>query len=205
MSSERPSPFTIPKPEYVFSEGPPSLPLPLRPMSVEDLIAKLLEFAESYELATDQIQAAPNFEKRYAVADRDCNAEYLQRVFRAVLGIDRVRTYVLSQYGEELTIASARRFLGDLIRVRKLTVAQAGALSLEEAMDRLEPDAKAKKPKPRTGGDGTGKLPSRGGRPKLDDSKKLSDKAKHNVYELILAAKEKNPDWRYQEWWTTSN
>ena len=143
MSSERPSPFTIPKPEYVFSEGPLSLPLPFRPMPVELLIAKLLEFAESYELATDQIQTAPNFEKRYAAADRDCNAEYLQRVFRAVLGIDRVRTYVLSQYGEELTIISARRFLGDLIRLHKLTVAQAGALLLDEAMDRLDPDAKA--------------------------------------------------------------
>lgn len=141
MPNERPSPFTIPEPTFKFAEGPPSEPPPPRPMTVEGLIHNLTVFADSYEQASADIERAQPFEKPHLRGGRDANADYYQRCFRATPGIDRLRAYVLSRYGEELTIGTARRFLGDLIRVHKLSVEVAGALSLEAAMDRLDAEA----------------------------------------------------------------
>jgi hypothetical protein len=107
-------------------------------MTVEGLIHNLTAFADFYERASADIDRAVPFEKPHAVGARDANADHLQRLFRATPGIDRVRAYVLARYGEDLTIGTARRLLGDLIRARKLTVEAAGALSLEAAMDRLD-------------------------------------------------------------------
>jgi len=51
--------------------------------------------------------------------------------------IDRVRAYVLSRYGHELTLRTARRVLGDLLADIAMPLANAEALSLGDAMDRL--------------------------------------------------------------------
>ena len=138
MPSERPSPFTIPEPTFKFAEGPPSEPPPPRSMTVDGLIRNLTGFAEFYEQASADIERVSAFEKPRARGARDANADYYQREFRATAAIDRVRGYVLSHYGEELTIGAARRVLGDLIRVHKLSVQAAGELQLDAAMDRLD-------------------------------------------------------------------
>jgi hypothetical protein len=44
----------------------------------------------------------------------------------------------LAQYGAELTIGTARRLLGDLIRKSGLTLEAAGALKLEDAIGKLD-------------------------------------------------------------------
>lgn len=138
MPTERPSPFTIPEPTFRFVEGEPSEPLPQRSMTVEGLIHNLILFADFYESASADIERASVFEKAHARGGRDANADYYQRAFRATKDIDRVRAYALSTYGEELTIGTARRILGDLIRIHKLSVQAAGELGLEDAMDRLD-------------------------------------------------------------------
>lgn len=138
MPDERPSPFTIPEPTFKFAEGPPSEPPPPRAMTVEGLIHNLTIFADFYERASADIERADVFEKPGAVGNRDAHADYMQRSFRATPGIDRVRAYVLARYGEDLTIGTARRVLGDLIRVHKLSVEAAASLPLEAAMDRLD-------------------------------------------------------------------
>jgi hypothetical protein len=140
MSHERPSPFTIPEPTFKFAEGPPSEPPPPRQMTVDGLIRNLIGFADFYEQATAAIETAAVFEKPHQRGGRDAYADYYQRCFRATPGIDRVRAYVLSRYGDELTIGTARRVLGDLIRIHRLLVEAAGALTLEAAMDRLDVD-----------------------------------------------------------------
>jgi hypothetical protein len=138
MPNERPSPFTIPEPIVKFAEGPPSEPPPPRSMTVEGLIHNLTSFADFYERATSEIERAAPLMQLHATGARDANAEHLQRCFRATPGIERVRGYVLAQYGEDLTVGTARRVLGDLIRVHKLSVVGAGALSLDAAMDQLD-------------------------------------------------------------------
>jgi len=107
-------------------------------MTVEGLISNLTNFADFYEQASADIEHAELFQKLHARGTRDANADYYQREFWATTGIERVRAYVLAQYGEELTIRTARHVLGDLIRVHKLSVQTAGGLHLEAAMDRLE-------------------------------------------------------------------
>jgi len=107
-------------------------------MTVEGLIHNLTAFADFYEHASAEIERAQPYEKPYHRGGRDANADQMQRSFRATPGIDRVRAYVLARYGEDLTIATARRVLGDLIRVHKLSLEAAGALSLETAMDRMD-------------------------------------------------------------------
>lgn len=138
MPNERPSPFTIPEPTFRFAEGPPSEPPPQRSMTVGGLIHNLTGFAEFYERASADIERADPFEKPHAVGSRDAHTDYLQRSFRATVAMDRVRAYVLARYGEELTIGTARRLLGDLIRACHLTVAAAESLRLEDAMDRMD-------------------------------------------------------------------
>jgi len=107
-------------------------------VTVGSLIRDLTAFADFYEAGSaDMIRSGPS-EKPSALGDCDSNADYVQRVFRATVAIDRVRAYVLARFGAELTIVSARRLLGDLIQRCALTVNAAEALPLEAAMDRLE-------------------------------------------------------------------
>jgi hypothetical protein len=144
MSIDRPSPFTIPDPVFKFAEGPPAEPALPRSMTVGGLIHNLTIFADFYERASADIDRAEPILKPYSIGNRDANAEVMQRQFRATVAIDRVRAYALAQYRADLTIATARRVLGDLIRRSALTVEAAEALPLETAMDRLEGAAEEK-------------------------------------------------------------
>src|SRR5262249_13505978 len=132
--TERPSPFTIPEPAFKFAEGPPSEPRPSRSMTVAGLIHNLIVFADFYERGSAEIDREQGVMKPSHIGNRDANADVMQRDFQATVAIDRVRTYVLAQYGADLTIGTARRLLGDLIRRFGLTVKAAEELLLEEAM-----------------------------------------------------------------------
>jgi hypothetical protein len=136
--SERPSPFTIPEPAFKFVEGLPSEPRPSRSMTVGGLIHDLTVFADLYERASADIDREEGFTKTWYIGNRDANAGAMQRDYRATVAIDRVRAYVLANYGADLTIGMARRLLGDLIRTCGLAVDAAEALPLEEAMDKLD-------------------------------------------------------------------
>ena len=138
VDAELPSPFTIPEPTFRFAEGPPSEPRPVRSMTVGGLIHNLTIFADFYERASADIDRAEPLLKPAAVGNRDANADHMRRDLRATVAIDRVRAYVLAKYGADLTIGTARRLLGDLIRICALTVDAAEALPLEAAMDRLD-------------------------------------------------------------------
>jgi hypothetical protein len=141
MSREAPSPFTIPEPSVRFAEGPPSEEPPLRSTSVAGLIHNLTVFADFYLRATTAIENAAPVMKPWHVGNRDANAEVMQRQIRRTVAIDRVRAYVFSHFGEELTIGTARRFLGDLIRVRGLQIETAENMLLEEAIELLAPSS----------------------------------------------------------------
>jgi hypothetical protein len=136
--SERPSPFTIPEPTFKFAEGPPSEPRPARSMTVGGLIHNLTVFADFYERASADIDREQGVTKPWYIGNRDANTDVMQRDFRATVAIDRVRAYVLGKYGADLTINTARRLLGDLIKTCGLAVDAAEALPLEEAMDKLD-------------------------------------------------------------------
>jgi hypothetical protein len=139
--SERPSPFTIPAPTVRFAEGPPAEPRPVRSMSVGGLIHNLTLFADFYERASADIDRESGVEKPWYIGQRDANADVMQREFRATGAIDRVRAYVLANFGADLTLGTARRLLGDLVRRCGLTLDAAEEMTLEAAMDRLEADA----------------------------------------------------------------
>ncbi len=138
MHTERPSPFTIPEPQFKFVSGPPAEPAPRRTLTVSHLIYNLTAIADSYETATAEMDRTPGFEKRYVYSGREANAHAMQQAFRATEGIDRVRGYVLSTYGDELTLTSGRRFLGDIVRVCGLAVEKAESFLLDEAMSLLQ-------------------------------------------------------------------
>jgi hypothetical protein len=135
--SERASPFTIPAPAFEFAVGAPSEPSPSRSMTVGGLVHNLTVFAHFYEQASAAIDGAEGYLKPFFLRARDAKADVMQRDFRATVAIDRVRAYVLSGYGADLTIGTARRLLGDLIRTFRLTVEEAEGLPLEVAMDKL--------------------------------------------------------------------
>jgi hypothetical protein len=135
---ERASPFTIPAPQYKFVEGPPSEPRPSRSMTVGGLIHNLIAFADFYERASADIDREEGVTKPWYISQRDTQVDVRQRDFQATVAIGRVRSYVLSKYDAELTIATARRLLGDLIRTCSLSVEAAEALTLQAAMDTLE-------------------------------------------------------------------
>jgi hypothetical protein len=139
--SERPSPFTIPEPAFKIVEGPAAQPRPARSMTVGNLIYNLTIFADFYERASAAIDRAEPLEKPRHFAAREAQADAMQRDFRATVAIDRVRAYVLGNHGAELTIGTARRLLGDLVRRCGLTVNAAEEMTLEAAIDRLEADA----------------------------------------------------------------
>lgn len=142
MPADRPSPFTVPLPEHHLTPCPESdPPPPLLTMTVGHLIQNLEKFANYCERAAPdigrvgaQIWAHQTRERQDRVFDMVCQ-------FRGTEAMDRVRSHVLAEYGEELTVRTARRFLGDLIRRHRLSADAAEALSLGEAMDRLEPAA----------------------------------------------------------------
>jgi hypothetical protein len=107
-------------------------------MTVGGLIHNLTVFADFYEQASADIDREEGVTKPQYIGNRDANADVMQRDFRATVAIDRVRAYVLAKYGTDLTIGTARRLLGDLIRLCALTVKAAEELTLEGAMDNLE-------------------------------------------------------------------
>jgi hypothetical protein len=109
-------------------------------MTVGGLIHNLTAFADFYESASAEIEREEGATKPWYIGYRDANADVMQRAIQATAAIDRVRAYVLSNYGADLTIGTARRLLGDLIRRCTLTVKAAEELLLEKAMDRLAGD-----------------------------------------------------------------
>jgi hypothetical protein len=128
------SPFAIPEPQFQFAGSEPVAP---RALPVGLLIKNLASFATFYGEMNTAIENADVFGKRWLVGGRDANAADYVRNFRATIGIDRVRGYVYAQYGEELTLETARRLLGDLVK-SGLTLQAAEAMTLEPAIDRLE-------------------------------------------------------------------
>jgi len=126
------------EPTVEFDEPPSPEVAPLRPMTVGSLITKLTTFADFYEQATALIDSADVFDAPHALGSRGVSAEQIRQTFRATCDIDRVRGYVLGSYGDELTIGTARRVLGDLIRRHRLTPTAAETLTLGAAMDLLE-------------------------------------------------------------------
>src|SRR5262249_18889803 len=113
-------------------------PRPSRSMTVGGLIHNLTVCADFYERASADIEREEGVTMPRYVGNRDANADMMQRDFRATVAIDRVRAYVLAKYGADLTIGTALRLLGDLIRLCSLTVKAAEELTLEAAMDKLE-------------------------------------------------------------------
>jgi hypothetical protein len=110
-------------------------------MTVGSLIYNLIAFADYYEQSSAAIACDDGTLRRLQIGQRDANADSMQRDFRATVAIDRVRAYVLGNYGADLTIGTSRRLLGDLVRRYGLTVSAAEEMTLEAAMDRLEANA----------------------------------------------------------------
>ena len=135
MPNDRPSPFTVAEPNFIPAGAPSQKRFK---ETVDSLICNLTLFAEFYEQASQDIKDARPHERPYEMSQRDGNTHELRELFRAIPGIDRLRAYVRSNYEEDLTIGTANRVLNELIRTHKLTVDEAGALTLEKAMDRLE-------------------------------------------------------------------
>jgi hypothetical protein len=107
-------------------------------MTVGGLIHNLTAFADFYERASADIEREGGVPKPWYIGNRDANADVMQRDFQATVAIDRARAYVLARYGADLTIGTARRLLGDLIRRCALTVKAAEELPLEDAMGKLD-------------------------------------------------------------------
>jgi hypothetical protein len=129
--SEHPSPFTVPEPTRQF-EGAASAPRPAHSMTVDRLIRNLIAFADFYEGASAAIDGAAPAMKFWYAGHRDTVIDSMQRELRSPVAIDRLRAYVLGKYGTDLTMRTARQFLGDLIRTRGLTVEAAAALTLND-------------------------------------------------------------------------
>lgn len=147
VGSERPSPFTIPKPEIksVFAAADEC---PARTMTVGNLVHNLVVFADFYERASADIDGAAWHDRPSNTAHRDVIIDQMQRDFKSAIAINRVRAYVLGKFGAELTIGTAQRFLGDVIRACNLTADAAEALTLAVAMDRLESPSTSTEPAP---------------------------------------------------------
>jgi hypothetical protein len=136
---DRPSPFTILEPALKPSSDPPAESLEPFALTLNTVIHNLTAFAEYYENATMGIERATDpFEKQFLDVARQGNTSEQLGNFRNVCGIDRARGYCLAHYGAELTITTANRVLGDLIRRFALTRDEAAGLFLADAMDRLE-------------------------------------------------------------------
>jgi hypothetical protein len=138
VDNERPSPFTIPEPTLKFVKDENYEPTPKQSMSVGGLIHNLIVFADFYEQASAAIANADEFSKLHAIGYRDANVNSIREEFQTTEAIDRVRTYILKQFGAELTIGTARKLLGELISKFGLTIEGAESLTLEVAMDGLE-------------------------------------------------------------------
>ena len=146
-STERPSPFTVRQPNIQFSEepqadveGPQAAPPPS--ITVGGLIEDLTTFADFYE---QYEQASADMQIDIALHGWQRSWDLQQQIL-ATAAIDRVRAYVLARHGAELTIGTARRLLGDLIREGGVTIEEAEELSLETAMDLLQRGGLAVKP-----------------------------------------------------------
>jgi hypothetical protein len=114
-------------------------------MTVGGLISNLTVFADFYERASAAIDGAEPVLRPWHTGSRDANIDSMQRDFQSTVAIDRARSYVVGKYGADLTIGTARRFLGDLVRICALTVEAAEALALEAAMDMLDAAEQARR------------------------------------------------------------
>ena len=110
------SAHTLTIPPVQVCEGPSAEAPPLRSTTVGGLIHNLTIFADYHERATADSERRPPMMKQWALAGRDAITEHMEREFRATVAIDHVRAYVLANYGTDLTIGTARRLVGDLIR-----------------------------------------------------------------------------------------
>jgi hypothetical protein len=129
------SPYTIPEPTAEFITRPSNA---AHLLTVGTLIRNLVNFADFYERATAAIDSEPVPALRmWHRNNRDAQAQDAREKFAQIVGIDTLRAYLLQCYGEELTVRSARQFLGDLMHQCRLTTQQAEALALTDATSRL--------------------------------------------------------------------
>ena len=148
--SKHSSPYTVSPPRYSFPAAATAEADQPRTLTVGGLIQSLSSFARYHKAATAEIErskATSKHEWRWYEAGLEANVEQLQRWFNAIVGIDRVRTYLQLNSRRRLTMASARRLVDSLVRHCGLTVSEAEALSLSDAMDRLDlllPDDQSK-------------------------------------------------------------
>lgn len=128
MAANSPSPFTIPTPQWRFVEGPPAAKPDPSTWTLGMLIEKLREFANVYEMF------------RYDPVARDANVNSLRETFIVVQDIDRIRTLTHLRFDEDLTIESAQKLLGELIRKSNGSIKhdQALKLNLNEVAELLE-------------------------------------------------------------------
>src|SRR5437899_2394279 len=112
--SALPSPFTIPEPAFQFEEPPPLGPDSLGPIPFGVLLQNLRSFADYYVQASRHIEQVGTFDKPYHAAGRDAIVHQFREQFRAVKDIHRIRALTLARFGEELSVESAQRLLGEL-------------------------------------------------------------------------------------------
>ena len=77
MSSERPSPFTIPEPQFKFCEGPATEPVKPITTTIGELIRNLTAFAVFYEGKTEAIGTASPAMQPWHLGDREGEMRFL--------------------------------------------------------------------------------------------------------------------------------
>jgi hypothetical protein len=130
------SPFDAPNPKFVFIEPFTGSALKTVGELLRDLATFAHYFAHPAELFVG-LEDLPDVRRRVLWA-RDANANEARRRYEANPAIQRVREYALTQYGEELTLGTLRRFVGDLMQKCAITVDAAEGLTLEAAVDALD-------------------------------------------------------------------
>lgn len=135
VQSERPSPFTIPTPEFHF----PDAPIPGRNgerlvWTIGELLRQLRDFAAHYEQYTAAMRHGLGHAVQCAYVTREANASASQTTFAAVAGMDELRTEIRLRYDAELTIGTVTRLIADLVRFGcASTVGEAERLEITQA------------------------------------------------------------------------
>jgi hypothetical protein len=154
------TPFTVPEPTYFPVEPPDAKPPEPQTMNLWCLIHSLRSFADFYKEATRIINESRGVITKSYIGERDVRVYFFRKNFQIVRDIDRVRALVLSRYGEDITVATVTRLLGDTILRGKLSVEQAEQMELgkvvglfaDEPSNKLapKPSKMAKKGDPKT-------------------------------------------------------
>lgn len=131
--------------KFVLDE--PEEPDSPRELTLGMVIHNLTEFANFYEQLTRAIDFADQFSQIRLRGERDANTDIVQRNFKAVVGMDKLRAHCFANYGKELTINTARQFLGEVIRVCGLSLEKADSLKLQDALAKLHEAMNAKSDK----------------------------------------------------------